>query len=78
MKEYIETVIAPRIRGDGGWLDILSIDGDCIKVRLQGECSKCNIAPRCMDWVRQEIKRDLGRDVRIEYQRKKPFFWDND
>lgn len=78
MKEYIENVIAPRIRGDGGWLDVLSIEGSHIKVQLQGECSKCNIAPRCMDWICQEIKRDLGCDVQIEFVRKKPFFWDQD
>lgn len=78
MKEYIESVIIPRLRGDGGWLDVVSIEGSLIKVRLQGECSKCNIAPRCMDWICQQIKRDLGQEVRIEFIRKKPFFWDNE
>lgn len=78
MKEYIEEKIIPRLQGDGGWLDIVSIEGNLIRVQLQGECSKCGIAQRCMDWIRQEILRDLGQDVRIEFVRKKPFFWDHD
>lgn len=76
MKEYIEQRILPRIQGDGGWLDLLREEGDVLTVKLQGECSKCHVADRCMDWVRAEIKRDLGRDVTIRYIRKKPFFWD--
>lgn len=73
MKEYIEQRILPRIQGDGGWLDLLSEEGDVLTVQLQGECSKCHVADRCMDWIRSEIKRDLGRDVTIRYRRKKTF-----
>ncbi len=76
MKEYIERAIMPRLQGDGGWLDVLSENDNVLQVQLQGECSKCNIADRCMDWICQEIKRDLGKDVTIKYRRKKPFFWD--
>lgn len=78
MKEYIEENIIPRLQGDGGWLDILAIDGNRIQVQLQGECSKCAIAQRCMDWICQQIQRDLGQNVKIEFLRKKPFFWDHD
>lgn len=78
MKDYIEQKIVPRLRGDGGWLDVLSIEDSIIKVRLQGECSKCAISPRCMDWICNEIKRNLDRDVKIQFVRKKPFFWDQD
>lgn len=78
MKNYIEQKIIPRLQGDGGWLDILSIEGNCIRVQLQGECSKCGIAQRCMDWIRQQIQQDLGQEVQIEFIRKKPFFWDCD
>ena len=47
-----------------------------LHVRLQGECSKCAIVPRCMSWIEEEIKRDLGIDVTVFAERKKPFFWD--
>lgn len=32
---------------------------------------------RCLDWIRQEILRDLGEDVTIKPICKKPFFWDH-
>jgi len=77
VKTYLETKIVPRLQGDGGWLDVLDMQDDRLRVRLQGECSKCNMASRCMHWIEQEIQRDLGRSVTIEFTRKKPFFWDN-
>lgn len=78
MKTYLETVIAPRLQGDGGWLDVEAVDGDTARVQLQGECSKCNMAPRCMRWIEQELERDLGRRVTLIFRQKKPFFWDNE
>ena len=76
LKDYLTDVAAPKIRGDGGWLDVLAVDGDAVKVQLQGECSKCSIAKDCMDWVCAEVRRDLSREIRIEFVRRKPFFWD--
>ena len=76
LKTYLTDVAAPKIRGDGGWMDVLSVDGDAVTVQLQGECSKCNIAKDCMDWLCAEVRRDLGRDITITFKRRKPFFWD--
>lgn len=77
-KAYIEQKIVPRIQGDGGWLEVVSAGDRSLRLRLQGECSKCAVASRCLDWIRQEIRRDLGRDVRLEYECRKPFFWDHE
>ena len=32
LKDYLTDVAAPKIRGDGGWLDVLAVDGDAVKV----------------------------------------------
>lgn len=77
-KNYIEQKIIPRIQGDGGWLEVVSAAGQTLHLRLQGECSKCVIAGRCLDWIREEILRDLELDIRLEYECKKPFFWDHE
>ena len=77
MKSYIETIIAPKLQGDGGWIEYVSHEEGKLNVILRGECSKCNIAKRCMDWVEGEIQKDLGETVEIKAIRKKPFFWDN-
>ncbi len=78
MKDYIENKIAPRIQGDGGWVEFISYENDTLCLRFRGECSKCTILNRCCDWICEEIKRDLKKDVKIEAKRVKPFFWDVD
>jgi len=77
MEEYICNTIGPRIRGDGGWVEFVSYEDRCLTLIFRGECSKCIILNRCLDWIRQEILRDLGEDVTIKPICKKPFFWDH-
>ena len=50
MKTYIETALAPRIRGDGGWVEFESLEGKCLTLVFRGECSKCLILDRCCRW----------------------------
>ncbi|MBN2221442.1 MAG: NifU family protein [Vallitaleaceae bacterium] len=76
MKGYIEKVIAPKVQGDGGWIEYVNYIDQHLTVRLRGECSKCIIAPRCMDWVKAEVKRELGEEIELTMIRVKPFFWD--
>ena len=30
LKDYLTEVVAPKIQGDGGWLDVLALDGDAV------------------------------------------------
>ncbi len=76
MENYIRTVISPRVRGDGGWVEFVSYENRCLTLLFRGECSKCIILDRCLDWIRQEIQRDLKEDVTIKAIPRKPFFWD--
>lgn len=76
MKEYIETVLAPRIQGDGGWVEFESLEEDRLTLVFRGECSKCLILNRCTAWIEQKIDNDLGKKVTVIPVRKKPFFWD--
>lgn len=77
MKEYVETILAPKLQGDGGWVEYVSLENGKLTLIFRGECSKCLILNRCTAWIEGEIKRDLGQDVTVEAVRKKPFFWDN-
>ena len=77
METYINEVIAPRVRGDGGWVEFVSFEEKRLTLIFRGECSKCIILDRCTDWICQEIKKNLGEDVTIQAVRKKPFFWDH-
>ena len=75
LKDYIDNVICPKLQGDGGEIIYLKESEDCVNVAFRGECSKCLILDRCVDWIREEILRETGRTVRISYVREKPFFW---
>ncbi len=76
MRDYINNVIKPKLQGDGGEIDFVSYENGILTVLLQGECSKCLIVDRCLDWIESEIMRDMGERVKIKAQKKKPFFWD--
>ena len=76
MEEYIFNTLAPKLRGDGGWVEFVSYENGTLSLIFRGECSKCLILNRCTDWMEKEIKRDLGETVHIEAIRRKPYFWD--
>ncbi len=76
MEKYIEEVLAPKLQGDGGWIEFVSLEGNILTVTFRGECSKCLILHRCVEWIEGEIKRDLKKTVKINAIRKKPYFQD--
>lgn len=76
METYIDTIIRPKIQGDGGEVTLQSFEDGVLTLVFQGECSKCLILDRCTAWIEQEIEKDTGKRVQIRATRKKPFFWD--
>lgn len=76
IQNYIETVLQPKLQGDGGWIEFVSLDGNELTVIFRGECSKCLILHRCIAWIENEIKRDLNKKVTVKAIRKKPYFQD--
>ena len=76
IKTYVETVLQPKLQGDGGWIEFVSFENDELTVIFRGECSKCLILNRCTDWIEQEIKRDLKKNVKVVAIRKRPYFQD--
>ena len=76
MKNYIEKTIAPKLQGDGGWVEFVSFDNSDLTLVFRGECSKCFILNRCTEWIEQEIKRDLKKNVKVVAIRKRPYFQD--
>lgn len=74
MEKYIAEVLSSKIQGDGGWIEFVSFENGVLTVIFRGECSKCLILNRCIDWIKSEIKRDLKKNVEINAIRKKPYF----
>lgn len=76
MQDYIENAVAPKLQGDGGWIEFVSFEKDVLTVIFRGECSKCLILHRCVEWLESEIERDLKLKVKISPIRKRPYFQD--
>lgn len=76
VKNYVENILQPKIQGDGGWIEFVSLEDDVLTVIFRGECSKCLILHRCVEWIESEIKRDLNKTVKVNAVRRKPYFQD--
>lgn len=75
---YIKKIIRPKIQGDGGEVEFESLSDDgTLTLIFRGECSKCLILNRCVDWIAEEVLKNTGKLVKIKAVRKKPYFWDN-
>lgn len=78
IKTYIKKIIRPKIQGDGGEVEFESLSEDgTLTLIFRGECSKCLILNRCVDWITEEVLKNTGKLVKIKAVRKKPYFWDN-
>ncbi len=76
VQNYVENILQPKLQGDGGWVEYVSLEGDTLTLIFRGECSKCLILHRCTAWIEDQIKHDLKKTVKVEAIRKKPYFQD--
>lgn len=78
IETYIKKIIRPKIQGDGGEVEFESLSDDgTLTLIFRGECSKCLILNRCVDWIADEVLKNTSKLVKIKAVRKKPYFWDN-
>lgn len=78
IETYIKKIIRPKIQGDGGEVEFESLSDDgTLTLIFRGECSKCLILNRCVDWIAEEVLKNTSKHVKIKAVRKKPYFWDN-
>ena len=76
IQNYVEAVLQPKLQGDGGCIEFVSLSGNELTVIFRGECSKCLILERCVAWIEEQIKKDLNKSVKVIAIRKKPYFQD--
>lgn len=76
VQTYVEKVLAPKLQGDGGWVEYVSLDENVLTLIFRGECSKCLILERCTAWIEEQIKTDLKKNIKVNAIRKRPYFQD--
>lgn len=66
--EIVADLIAemrPMFQRDGGDIEMLSISGTVVRVRLSGSCAGCLMSARTLATVQQQVSETLGRPVRV-------------
>lgn len=76
VQNYVETVLQPKLQGDGGWVEFVSLKEDKLTLIFRGECSKCLILHRCTQWIEEQIQKDLKINIKVDAIRKRPYFQD--
>ena len=76
VKSYVENILQPKLQGDGGWVEFVSLEGEELTLIFRGECSKCLILHRCVAWIEEQIRADLKKTVKVNAIRKRPYFQD--
>jgi NifU-like protein len=57
--------LRPGVQADGGDLELVSVDGDRVRVRLKGACTTCSLASQTLGGVRRHLMKVLGAPVRV-------------
>ncbi len=74
MKQYIDTVIGPRVQADSGWLAYDILEGENLHLIAQGECAACPCLGKCLKWVEEKIAKDLNMKVKVTAS-SQPYIW---
>ncbi|MBS1158207.1 MAG: NifU family protein [Proteobacteria bacterium] len=64
IKEIIQEV-RPGIQADGGDIELASVTGDLIRVRLTGACTHCALAGQTLGGIRRLVTAKLGLPMRV-------------
>ncbi|HQO76723.1 MAG TPA: Fe-S cluster assembly protein NifU [Candidatus Saccharicenans sp.] len=60
IEKILDEEINPKLREDGGWLELVDLDGKTVKVRFLGACSSCQLASQTFKEVVEKALRDKG------------------
>lgn len=70
MKEKVEAAlnkIRPMLQADGGDVELVSIDGDVVTVRLQGACAGCPMSQMTLkNGIEKIIKQEVPEVISVE------------
>ena len=70
MKESVQTVIdkiRPMLQRDGGDVELVSVEGNVVKVRLQGACKGCPMSQMTLkNGIENFVKQEIPEVDRVE------------
>ena len=67
IEEILDRTIRPGLQGDGGDLDVISLEGKNLKIRYQGACGSCPSSTQGTLMAIEEIlRREFDPDLTLE------------
>ena len=70
MKESVQAVIdkiRPMLQADGGDVELVSVEGGVVKVRLQGACKGCPMSQMTLkNGIEKYMKKEVPEVDRVE------------
>ncbi len=67
IESVIETVINPALKSDGGSCTFVDIEGNTVKISLEGQCSSCGAANRTLhSFIEPRLKELVHKDIVVE------------
>ena len=66
IERILDEEINPKLREDGGWLELIDLDGKTVKVRFLGACSSCLLANQTFkEVVEKALRGKAAEDLEI-------------
>ena len=70
MKESVQAVIdkiRPMLQADGGDVELVSVEGSVVKVRLKGACKGCPMSQMTLkNGIERFVKKEVPKVDRVE------------
>lgn len=67
VEKIIEEDIRPKVKADGGDIELVEVDDDIVKVKLLGACAGCPMSAMTIkSSVEQELKSQIDEIDRVE------------
>ena len=67
VRKIIDTDLRPYVQADGGDIELVSVDGDKVRVRLTGACTTCPSSPSTLrEGVEARLRAMISDDLRVE------------
>jgi len=75
VEAFIAREIQPKVRVDGGNVELEEIDGSVIHIGAHSECSTCSAMSDCMKgWLEAELREAFGDECRVMMHTRRPYY----
>lgn len=75
LRAWIERDVLPKVRVDGGEIQLERLEGDTIYLGAFADCAVCPASSDCLRWwLEKEVKRVFGSACKIVIERH-PNYW---